>query len=228
MKQPNDMKGEEMSDDELVEAVIECRDKDKVEEADSLAATLLVDRYGALIETLAKKYCNDPVKEMSPLTEIFLHLRTEWTQKDDVDGRPWDYLSNYDPSGGAFKSYLSMVVKKYYLGGSDRQYVRASQQDPTDSPDEHLYGTSDGKRKIDQKTEGKDLRDKVIAEIEKSSHYFEGAIQALKMRYHGFVYTEIRSEIEAERNSGALKAQVHRLRDDVRDRIPDRHRPDWL
>lgn len=224
MKQSNNIPGKEMTDDELIEAVIEQRDKGNLEEADEFAATLLFRRHGGLINRVANKYSDDSAKEQSPLTEIYLHLRTEWTQKDDVDGRPWDYLSNFD--GGSFKAYLYWTVRNYYLGDDDQQCTLQSQQGGRS--DEAFYGSSNGERKIDQNTAGQDLREKVIAEIEKSSHYFEGAILALKMRYHGLGYTEIKDEIEAERSPAALKQQVHRLRDDVRDQLPNRLHPEWL
>jgi hypothetical protein len=222
MKQPNDEPGAEMTDDELAATIIEQRNKGNLEEADEFATTLLFRRYGALIDRLANKYCDDSAKEKSPLTEIYLHLRTEWTQKDEVDGQPWDYLSNFD--GGSFKAYLYRTVKNYYLGGDDQQCTLQSQQGDTGRSAEAFYGPSNGEKTIKDNTEGHKLKFK----IEGSPYHFGGAIPALKMRYYGVEYSDIKDEIGFEGSTNALRQRVYRLRQDLRDRLSDWPRPDWL
>lgn len=221
MKQSSDMPGKEMTDDELVEAVIEQRDKGNFEEADSLAFALIVERYGSMIQTLASHVCGDRAREGADApVDIFFYLR-----RAREGGQKYDYLSNYGPvAGSSFKAYLTTVVYNYYGGDSDSPYfIRTSgRDDPSGSP-EQIFGTSDGKKEIDWKIEGRDLWDIIVNVVEESPRYFDCSIRALQMNNDGANYSVIKDEIGFEGSTGALKQRIYRLRKDLRGRFPD-----WL
>jgi len=77
MERPKDITGEKMADDELVEAVLESRDKGNCEKADSLALSLIVERYGRLIGKIGTSVSDDRAKEETDIVhEVYFHLRT--------------------------------------------------------------------------------------------------------------------------------------------------------